>query len=514
MGSWIGGDRDGNPFVVADTLRYAIARRPASRSRTTSTRCTRSARELSLSARLVTPTPELLALAASAHDANPHRARRAVPAGADRHLRAARGDRRGDSPATRRRARRTRSLPPYRGARRSCSPISTTIAASLASHGAQLLADGRLVAAARARSRCSASIWPCSTCARTPTCTRRSSPSCSRAPACTPTTRRCPRTSASRCSRASSRVRACSHTPHLGALGAARVRARDPARRGRHPSPLRLRRAAQLRDLEVPVGVSDLLEVGDPAEGSRPADARAALAVNIVPLFETIDDLAALRRDHARGVPRCRATGAWLDGARPRAGSDARLLGQQQGRRLRHRELGALPRRAGAGRGVPRARRSSCASSTGAAARSGAAAGRATRRSSRSRRAASTAVCASPSRARSSRASTPIRSSAGAISRRWSRRRSRRASCRARARAATRRIITRVMDELAAHAHRAYRALVYDTPEFVAVLSRRDADRGNRRAQHRQPAGVAQRRRRASRTCARFRGCSAGANAG
>ena len=46
------------------------------------------------------------------------------------------------------------------------------------------------------------------------------------------------------------------------------------------------------------------------------------------------------------------------------------------------------------------------------------------------------------------------------------------------------------------------------------VLPRGDADRRDRRAQHRQPAGVAHRVARASRTCARFPGCSAGASAG
>ncbi len=47
------------------------------------------------------------------------------------------------------------------------------------------------------------------------------------------------------------------------------------------------------------------------------------------------------------------------------------------------------------------------------------------------------------------------------------------------------------MDELAAIAFTAYRALVYETPEFVELLPRGHADRGDRRAQHRQPAGVA-----------------------
>ena len=88
-------------------------------------------------------------------------------------------------------------------------------------------------------------------------------------------------------------------------------------------------------------------------------------------------------------------------------------------------------------------------------------------RSSRSPRAASPAGCASPSRARSSPASIPTRSSGGAISRRWSRRRSKRASRTPSASAGARPEYFAILDDLAARAYRAYRALVYETPEFV-----------------------------------------------
>ena len=47
------------------------------------------------------------------------------------------------------------------------------------------------------------------------------------------------------------------------------------------------------------------------------------------------------------------------------------------------------------------------------------------------------------------------------------------------------------MDALSAYALGAYRALVYETPEFRRLFPRVDADRRDRRAQHRQPAGVA-----------------------
>ena len=181
-------------------------------------------------------------------------------------------------------------------------------------------------------------------------------------------------------------------------------------------------------------------------------------------------------------------------GREPRrlAGGDARLFRQQQGRRLPDVELGALSRRARAGRRVSRARRASCACSTAAAAPSAAAAGRATRRSSRSRPAASRGglrvteqgeIIASkysdPELGRRNLETLVAATLEASLARR-------RAARRARARATTRR-----WTRCPRMRSRAYRALVYETPDFVGVLPRVDADRRDRRAQHRQPAGVA-----------------------
>ena len=73
MGSWIGGDRDGNPFVVAETLTYAIRAQAGVALAHYLDEVHRLGGELSLSTRLVTPSAELLELAGAAHDTNPHR---------------------------------------------------------------------------------------------------------------------------------------------------------------------------------------------------------------------------------------------------------------------------------------------------------------------------------------------------------------------------------------------------------------------------------------------------------
>ena len=57
MGSWIGGDRDGNPFVTADVMRLAIGRHTHEALGHHLATLHRLGRELSMSARLITPTP-------------------------------------------------------------------------------------------------------------------------------------------------------------------------------------------------------------------------------------------------------------------------------------------------------------------------------------------------------------------------------------------------------------------------------------------------------------------------
>jgi phosphoenolpyruvate carboxylase len=74
MGSWIGGDRDGNPFVTADVLRAAVARQAVTAYEFHLGCLNELGRALSMSDRLVTTTPELTALAARSGDDSPFRA--------------------------------------------------------------------------------------------------------------------------------------------------------------------------------------------------------------------------------------------------------------------------------------------------------------------------------------------------------------------------------------------------------------------------------------------------------
>ncbi|MFP5486859.1 MAG: phosphoenolpyruvate carboxylase, partial [Acidimicrobiia bacterium] len=74
MGSWIGGDRDGNPFVTAEVLAIAVRMQASEAYRHHLVGLAELGRDLSMSARLVTPTPELMALADASGDDSPFRA--------------------------------------------------------------------------------------------------------------------------------------------------------------------------------------------------------------------------------------------------------------------------------------------------------------------------------------------------------------------------------------------------------------------------------------------------------
>ena len=104
-------------------------------------------------------------------------------------------------------------------------------------------------------------------------------------------------------------------------------------------------------------GVSDILETAvllKEAGLLRPRD--GALDLDIVPLFETIEDLrnCSTVMDELLGLPGIRAPARK---PRPRAGGHARLFGQQQGWRFPDFRLGALQGGDRAGRGVPPSRR-------------------------------------------------------------------------------------------------------------------------------------------------------------
>jgi phosphoenolpyruvate carboxylase len=73
MGSWIGGDRDGNPNVNSDTMRDALVRQSTVILDYYMEEVHALGAELSMSALLTKFNPELLALANASHDNSPHR---------------------------------------------------------------------------------------------------------------------------------------------------------------------------------------------------------------------------------------------------------------------------------------------------------------------------------------------------------------------------------------------------------------------------------------------------------
>jgi phosphoenolpyruvate carboxylase len=73
MGHWIGGDRDGNPFVTKDTMTYALKRQSQVIFKYYFQELELLGKELSMSTRLVAVSPELMKLANQSGDEQEHR---------------------------------------------------------------------------------------------------------------------------------------------------------------------------------------------------------------------------------------------------------------------------------------------------------------------------------------------------------------------------------------------------------------------------------------------------------
>ncbi len=149
MGSWIGGDRDGNPFVTASVVREAIDRHVRLALRHHLTGLDRLSFSLSMSDRLVTPTEALSALADRSGDTSAFRQdepyRQALRGMRDRLIATARHhlgtayD--GPPPYT--------SQPPYERPDELVTDLEI-VRVSLSSHGAGLLAATRVMPVLRA----------------------------------------------------------------------------------------------------------------------------------------------------------------------------------------------------------------------------------------------------------------------------------------------------------------------------------------------------------------------------
>ncbi len=142
MGSWIGGDRDGNPYVNAETLEFAARSQAEVALRHYLAETHALGRELSISSRLAAPTPALIALAEAAHDGSLFRQdepyRKAL-VGIYARLAATAESLAGISAQPPPKVER----PPYGDAGAFASDL-VCIRASLASHGCEALGDGRL----------------------------------------------------------------------------------------------------------------------------------------------------------------------------------------------------------------------------------------------------------------------------------------------------------------------------------------------------------------------------------
>jgi phosphoenolpyruvate carboxylase len=150
MGSWIGGDRDGNPYVTADALRRALRMQSARIFTWYLEQLHELGADIPAASSIVDPSPELVALAERSPDPNPQRAdepyRRALTG---LYARMAATARDLDHLEAMRHA--VGEAPPYRRVEEFAADLDT-IHRSLCRHNSALLARGRLRTLRRAAS--------------------------------------------------------------------------------------------------------------------------------------------------------------------------------------------------------------------------------------------------------------------------------------------------------------------------------------------------------------------------
>ena len=148
VGTWIGGDRDGNPFVTAEVLKVALAQQSRLILTHYLEQVNELGKELALSSRIKAPPAEIVALADASADDSPYRVdepyRRAL-IGIYARLGATAESLAGFRPTV----APTVELPPYATPDEFAADLDT-IARALAAQGTALLARGRLRALRRA----------------------------------------------------------------------------------------------------------------------------------------------------------------------------------------------------------------------------------------------------------------------------------------------------------------------------------------------------------------------------
>ena len=462
MGSWIGGDRDGNPFVTADALRQGLLLQSQRALSFYLDQVNLLGGELSLDGHYVAVSEQAQALADSSPDHSPHRQdepyRRAL-SGIYARL-AATAARLGHAEIAR---HAVGVAPTYENVEEFSGDLAI-IHRSLLSNGSGALARGRLRKLRRAVDvfgfhlasidmRQNSDVHE-RVVARTP----RESPSGNGL--CGPAGK-------------GARVAAAGGTAYAAPAGFTfpRLFGRDRHRNLQSLAKPRMRTGSTAR-ISVPNYViskasdpSDILEVAlllKEAGLLRPRDGE--MDVNIVPLFETIDDLRNSGTRDGRRCSHCRISCGFCAAAGRRRRSCSAI-------RTATRMAAFSPPGGSSTRPRSNSSRSSgvtpsdCGCFMDAAARSAAAAGPAIRRFSRSRAAPCRARSASPNRAKSSPASTPTAISGDATWRSSLRRPSRhRSSIRASRLPATN--IWPPWRNCRRRAFEAYRGLVYETEGF------------------------------------------------